>query len=294
MSAPVQGGLTDADIDQVYEQSTSYVLKADDYPGVIAFARAIEQHVIAIQSVDLVECQASNRQAWGICDAVAEALGDDLDRDVGSAESIKRLRASQSAAPVAALCPTCRGNDGDMPCAYPSEGMRGCIRDKRRRDQAASGSAQPTSEAAWQVGLKGVRERLVGCLNPMGQDSAYNRGATSSLRQAIAEIDEVLAGTSPGMCATHATAVTGAQAGASDAALKFSDHIINSMFEGDDWGGGDVQELAVKYGLLKPEERPEPCGESCKCAQNGAEFPSICYRKTYLAAIKAMAPGEKP
>lgn len=30
------------------------------------------------------------------------------------------------------LCPACAGNDRDMPCAYPSEGMRGCFRDERR------------------------------------------------------------------------------------------------------------------------------------------------------------------
>ena len=28
-------------------------------------------------------------------------------------------------------CPTCRGNDGDAPCAYPSEGKPGCLRDAR-------------------------------------------------------------------------------------------------------------------------------------------------------------------
>ncbi len=28
-------------------------------------------------------------------------------------------------------CPTCSGNDGDMPCAYPSEGKAGCPRDAR-------------------------------------------------------------------------------------------------------------------------------------------------------------------
>ena len=41
---------------------------------------------------DLQECKASARQAWGICDAVAAALGDDLDRDSGSAVSVQRLK----------------------------------------------------------------------------------------------------------------------------------------------------------------------------------------------------------
>lgn len=29
------------------------------------------------------------------------------------------------------ICPACNGNDHDMPCAYPSEGKMGCLRDKR-------------------------------------------------------------------------------------------------------------------------------------------------------------------
>ena len=32
-------------------------------------------------------------------------------------------------------CPTCNGNDKDAPCAYPSEGKEGCLRDKRLRHQ---------------------------------------------------------------------------------------------------------------------------------------------------------------
>jgi len=74
-----------------------------------------------------------------------------------------------------------------------------------------------------------------------------------------------------------------------DAALKFADHIINGMFEGGNWDGGDVQELAVKYGLLKPETMQGPCNldGACQCAQNSAEFPSTCYRKTYVAAMAA-------
>ena len=28
-------------------------------------------------------------------------------------------------------CTYCNGNDGDTPCAYPSEGKPGCLRDKR-------------------------------------------------------------------------------------------------------------------------------------------------------------------
>jgi len=28
-------------------------------------------------------------------------------------------------------CPACNGNDADAPCAYPSEGKAGCLRDER-------------------------------------------------------------------------------------------------------------------------------------------------------------------
>jgi hypothetical protein len=30
------------------------------------------------------------------------------------------------------LCPVCNGNDGDVPCAYPSEGKQGCLMEARR------------------------------------------------------------------------------------------------------------------------------------------------------------------
>lgn len=76
------------------------------------------------------------------------------------------------------------------------------------------------------------------------------------------------------------------QAPESASALKFANHIINGVFEGGDWDGGELQSLAVQYGLLKPVEMKEPCAEEgCQCVANGADFPAICYRKTYLAAM---------
>ncbi|HVL77613.1 MAG TPA: hypothetical protein VM406_16485 [Noviherbaspirillum sp.] len=39
-------------------------------------------------------------------------------------------------------CPTCRGNDMDAPCAYPSKGMPGCLRDKRLAEQQAPATEQ--------------------------------------------------------------------------------------------------------------------------------------------------------
>jgi len=75
-------------------------------------------------------------------------------------------------------------------------------------------------------------------------------------------------------------------------ALQFANHIINGAWEGD-WDGGAVQDLAVQYGLLKPTEMAEPCSGGCGCREHGADFPTTCYRKTYLAALAAEK-GEKP
>lgn len=44
---------------------------------------------------------------------------------------------AQSVSAVQPVCKTCRGNDADMPCAYPSKGMAGCIRDARLADADA-------------------------------------------------------------------------------------------------------------------------------------------------------------
>jgi hypothetical protein len=40
---------------------------------------------------DITDLQDSNRQAWGICDAVAQALGTYLDKEAGSAASVTQL-----------------------------------------------------------------------------------------------------------------------------------------------------------------------------------------------------------
>lgn len=66
--------------------------------------------------------------------------------------------------------------------------------------------------------------------------------------------------------------------------VQFIDHIINGVFEGGDWDGCALQNMAVRYGLLKPVEMQAPCSdEGCQCAQMEADFPVICYRKTYTA-----------
>lgn len=47
--------------------------------------------------------------------------------------------ATSEATPAAVIsCKACNGNDGDMPCAYPSEGQEGCLRDQRLKPAAVS------------------------------------------------------------------------------------------------------------------------------------------------------------
>jgi hypothetical protein len=41
--------------------------------------------------------------------------------------------------------------------------------------------------------------------------------------------------------------------------------------------GGELQDIAVKHGLLIPETRIESCGENCTCVDYG--FPTNCHRR---------------
>jgi hypothetical protein len=66
--------------------------------------------------------------------------------------------------------------------------------------------------------------------------------------------------------------------------LKFANIIINGVLEGSDWDGGTVQDIAESCGLLKKVMAQESCGAGCQCAETVADFPTICYRKTYASA----------
>jgi len=67
----------------------------------------------------------------------------------------------------------------------------------------------------------------------------------------------------------------------------FAQAVMDSWPEGG-IEGDDLQEIAVKHGMLTPETRHEPCGEWCQCNgiggydgddwQRGVE----CYRRTAL------------
>lgn len=57
--------------------------------------------------------------------------------------------------------------------------------------------------------------------------------------------------------------------------------------------GDDLQEIAVKHGMLAPEIRHEPCGEWCNCQNlNGLDSDDWkggveCYRRTALLTGEA-------
>lgn len=50
----------------------------------------------------------------------------------------------------------------------------------------------------------------------------------------------------------------------------------------DDIDGGDFQDIAIKYGILKGVEVTEPCSPLCNCAEyfGSDDFPQTCYRST--------------
>lgn len=65
-----------------------------------------------------------------------------------------------------------------------------------------------------------------------------------------------------------------------DRIKAFAVEMVNASFEGGSFEGGDIQDIAVKYGLLQIEQREDECGEACACREYG--FPAECYRKTPL------------
>lgn len=65
-----------------------------------------------------------------------------------------------------------------------------------------------------------------------------------------------------------------------DQLKAFAVEMINASFEGGSFDGGDIQDIAVKHGLLRIEQRADECGEACACREYG--FPAECYRKTNL------------
>jgi hypothetical protein len=79
-----------------------------------------------------------------------------------------------------------------------------------------------------------------------------------------------------------------------EAALRFVNEAVNCAFDGGGFDGGTIQELAERLGLLKKETMREPCGEGCRCAESVPFFPTECYRKTYLNALRTTSPSQAP
>ena len=64
----------------------------------------------------------------------------------------------------------------------------------------------------------------------------------------------------------------------------FARDITVLVHDAMDLNGGDVEEIALKHGLLKSVEVFEPCSEvGCICAEVG-DFPLYCNRTTELIA----------
>ena len=72
-----------------------------------------------------------------------------------------------------------------------------------------------------------------------------------------------------------------------DQLKAFAVEMINAAFEGGSFDGGDIQDIAVKHGLLRIEKREDECGERCACREYG--FPAQCYRKTELLVVECGA-----
>lgn len=60
---------------------------------------------------------------------------------------------------------------------------------------------------------------------------------------------------------------------------NFANEIINHASDGMDLDGGEIQEIAVKHGLLYPITVNSKCGDNCPCSEV-SDFPLTCYRKS--------------
>lgn len=66
-----------------------------------------------------------------------------------------------------------------------------------------------------------------------------------------------------------------------DPITAFAFEVITGSYEGGLLDAYDIQEMAVKHGLLTIVETNEPCApDGCQCAEYG--FPAECYRHTVV------------
>jgi hypothetical protein len=75
-----------------------------------------------------------------------------------------------------------------------------------------------------------------------------------------------------------------------EALRAFGNEMVSAAFWGGSFDCGDIQDIAVKHGLLRVEQREAECGDACACSEYG--FPSECYRKTELLGVAALAAKE--
>jgi hypothetical protein len=66
-----------------------------------------------------------------------------------------------------------------------------------------------------------------------------------------------------------------------DKLRAFAQAVLDGWPDVPQWDGFDLQDLAVKHGLLEATTVTEFCGEGCQCAEVN-EFPMECFRFTAL------------
>ena len=70
------------------------------------------------------------------------------------------------------------------------------------------------------------------------------------------------------------------------AALRAFAHDVMAFWPAEDIDGGDVQDIAVKHGLLQQTTSTAPCGDECRCREYygpiNMAYGVTCYRKTAL------------
>ena len=89
-------------------------------------------------------------EGWGAClgqtksDAQAKSDADFI-AAANPATVLKLLKLARRSTSGSDRCSTCKGNDADAPCAYPSEGRDGCLRDARLAASVGDDWAASTS-----------------------------------------------------------------------------------------------------------------------------------------------------
>ncbi|MCF6783374.1 hypothetical protein [Stutzerimonas stutzeri] len=118
-------------------------------------------------------------------------------------------------------------------------------------------------------------------------DCGLSSGMTDAEREYLRRqmgslFDHHFASTLSGQCRTILTLTTENDAlQAKVAALRaFANELVSAALCGGSFDGGDIQDAAVKHGLLSIEQREDECGAVCACSEYG--FPATCYRKTAL------------